>query len=335
MVVNPKVSVLVPAYNVEKYILTFLESLVNQTLEEIEIIIVNDCSPDNCDTIINKFLSDKRIKYINKSVNEGLWKARQSAFEIATGEYVINLDPDDYIDKNYLEELYYLGKGGNLDFVLSNVTIIDENGVHIKKNQLKNITKNTILKNKSDYKILLGTVYATWFRLVKREVLLKQNYNYLMGELTLFSYQFCDGIQVGINPNISYYYRKHSTSLSNYDKSSIRLGLSKEYEMEGLIKKLNNLKNLPVSDKSKRQMLNIYTFRVFYSLAIISWLKSEPQKSTKKNINQLLRMKLNFGFKLYLKHVSFFKKTDQLFLTLCLFKLEKLVFIKLKKELKN
>lgn len=333
MLNKPKVSILVPVYNVEKYLSDFLKSLMNQTLKQIEIIIVNDCSPDKCGLIISEFLKDTRIKYINKKENEGLWKARQSAFEISTGEFIINLDPDDIIDLDYLEKLYTLGKKENLDFVLSNVTIINENSKVLKKKQLPNHYDNYIFKKDSDYKILLGTAYATWFRLINKDFLSSQNYSYLNGELALFSYQFCEGVKVGIDTSVSYYYRKHSTSLSNYNNSSKRLSQTNEFDMESLHKKIAVINSLNIPNSNKKEILNIYTYRVFYSLLIISWLHYLPKKQLRIKLSQFLKSNLNFNPWTYMKHIRFFKKSDAIFLTLCLFKMEKLVYWKLKNNM--
>ena len=136
-----KVSVLIPVYGVEAYLDKFLDSLCQQDLRESEFIIVNDGSPDRSDEIIGKYLSkDERFIYINKPKNEGLYKARQDAFDIATGEYVINLDSDDFICPNFLSSMYNLAKKELLDIVVSNVALIDEQGNDLpnSKSKIKN-----------------------------------------------------------------------------------------------------------------------------------------------------------------------------------------------------
>lgn len=103
---QPKVSVVVPIYNVEPYLVMCLESLLNQTLKEIEIILVDDGSPDNCPQICDEYAQrDSRIKVIHKK-NAGLGMARNSGIEIATGKYIAFLDSDDYVDSNMYEILY-------------------------------------------------------------------------------------------------------------------------------------------------------------------------------------------------------------------------------------
>ena len=113
----PKVSVIVPVYNVEKYITDCLESLVNQTLDDLEIIIVNDGSNDGSDRIIKKY--EKRydnIKYVKKE-NGGLSDARNYGMNYAIGEYVAFLDSDDFVDKTIYEKMYNKAKEEEADYI--------------------------------------------------------------------------------------------------------------------------------------------------------------------------------------------------------------------------
>lgn len=103
---NPRVSIIVPIYNVEKYLARCLDSLVNQTFNDIEIIAINDGSTDNSLNILNDYAKrDKRIKVINKK-NEGLSNARNTGILQCNGEYVMFVDSDDWIDKNMVAEMY-------------------------------------------------------------------------------------------------------------------------------------------------------------------------------------------------------------------------------------
>lgn len=114
----PKVSVIVPFYNVEKYIEKCLNSLVNQTLEEIEIILVNDGSKDNSEKTAKEFEEKyaHKIKYYEKP-NGGLGDARNFGINYATGEYIAFLDSDDYVEPTMYEEMYEKAKQENADMV--------------------------------------------------------------------------------------------------------------------------------------------------------------------------------------------------------------------------
>ncbi|MBR6412944.1 MAG: glycosyltransferase [Alphaproteobacteria bacterium] len=104
----PKISVIVPVYNVEKYLPKCLESLINQTLKEIEIICVNDESPDSCDQILKEYQErDKRIIVLNQK-NSGQGSARNRGLEITKGKYIQFLDSDDYFEPTCCAEMYQL-----------------------------------------------------------------------------------------------------------------------------------------------------------------------------------------------------------------------------------
>ena len=105
---NIKVSVIVPVYNCEKYLKKCLDSLVNQTLKDIEIICVNDGSTDNSGRILEEY-TDSRIKIITKE-NGGLSSARNAGIAVAKGEYLGFVDSDDWVDLDFYEKLYNTAK---------------------------------------------------------------------------------------------------------------------------------------------------------------------------------------------------------------------------------
>ena len=107
---KPSISIIVPIYNVERYFRRCMNSLLNQTLQDIEIILVDDESPDNCPEICEEYAAkDSRIKVIHKK-NAGLGFARNSGLKLATGEYVAFVDSDDYVDLTMYEKLYLTAK---------------------------------------------------------------------------------------------------------------------------------------------------------------------------------------------------------------------------------
>lgn len=114
---TPKISVIVPIYNVEKFLDRCVNSLLNQTLEDIEIILVDDESPDNCPKMCDDYAKlDSRIKVVHKK-NGGLGYARNSGMEIAAGEYIAFVDSDDYVDLDMFEAMYNAAAEHNADFV--------------------------------------------------------------------------------------------------------------------------------------------------------------------------------------------------------------------------
>ena len=108
MTVSPLISVIVPIYKVEKYLDKCVESIINQTYSKIEIILVDDGSPDRCGQMCDEYaIKDNRIKVIHKK-NGGLSDARNVAIDIAAGEWITFVDSDDYITDDYIETLYNL-----------------------------------------------------------------------------------------------------------------------------------------------------------------------------------------------------------------------------------
>ena len=158
----PKVSVIVPVYNVEQYIEKCLENLVNQTLDDIEIIVVNDGSTDNSETIINKYLQkySNKIKYLTKT-NGGLSDARNYGMKYATGEYIAFLDSDDYADVTTYEKMYNKAIEENCDYVECNFIWEYEN------KQVKD--KGEIYTNK--HEMLEKARVVAWNKLIKKELI--------------------------------------------------------------------------------------------------------------------------------------------------------------------
>ena len=98
----PKFSIIIPVYNVEKYLVECLESIVNQSFKDFEVICVNDGSTDNSLEILQKYAeNDERFKVLNQE-NQGQGIARNNALNIANGEYILFVDPDDFIELNML-----------------------------------------------------------------------------------------------------------------------------------------------------------------------------------------------------------------------------------------
>ena len=103
---NEKISVIVPVYNVEKYIGECIKSIINQDYENIEIILVDDGSNDKSGEICDEYtLKDKRVKVIHKE-NGGVSSARNRGIESSTGEYIAFVDGDDYVTKDYVSYLF-------------------------------------------------------------------------------------------------------------------------------------------------------------------------------------------------------------------------------------
>jgi glycosyltransferase involved in cell wall biosynthesis len=139
MISPPKVSVIVPFYMMEEYIETCAKSLFDQTLEDIEFIFVNDCSPDNSENILTKVIEEyshrkDQIKIINHSVNKGVSASRNSGLAEATGDFIIHCDSDDWVDHGMYEDLYTKAIEGSYDITWCDY-YIERRGITIHKIQ--------------------------------------------------------------------------------------------------------------------------------------------------------------------------------------------------------
>ena len=124
------ISIVIPVYKVEKYLEKCIESIINQTYKNLEIIIVDDGSPDNCPQMCDEFAkSDKRIKVIHKE-NGGLSDARNAGIDIATGKYITFIDSDDYVSDDYVEYMYRLIKKHN-----TKIATCETQVVHIESDE--------------------------------------------------------------------------------------------------------------------------------------------------------------------------------------------------------
>lgn len=169
-----KVSVIIPIYNVEKYLAKCLESLVNQSLKELEFICINDGSTDKSLEILNSYAAkDKRFTIISQE-NLGQGIARNKGIELALGEYIGFVDPDDWVEPQMFETLYTKAKNLDLDIIECNYFDNFGDGRERKKWQTRYKTEKVF--NWRDEKSYLFThPIATWNKLFKSELIKKHN----------------------------------------------------------------------------------------------------------------------------------------------------------------
>lgn len=162
-----KLSIIVPVYGVEKYIDKCLDSLVKQSLKEIEIIVVNDGTKDNSQKIIDKYVKkypDKIKSYIKENGGQG--SARNYGLEKANGEYIGYVDSDDFVEKDMYKKLYNKAKENNYDIVVCGNYNVSEDY------QNKNI--DTFINNyNTDLENIFFGKMAVWNKIYKRDILIK------------------------------------------------------------------------------------------------------------------------------------------------------------------
>ena len=165
-----KISVIVPVYNVENYLEKCLNSLVNQNLQEIEILVINDGSTDNSQKIIEVFQSKfpQKIKTFAKE-NGGLSDARNFGIDRATGEFLAFVDSDDYVSATMMEEMYGLAKKHEAEIVICNLQKVDENGIVTQKlTQIPNLPEKVDLEK--HFSVFSDISYFACNKIFKREL---------------------------------------------------------------------------------------------------------------------------------------------------------------------
>ncbi|MBP3766234.1 MAG: glycosyltransferase family 2 protein [Bacilli bacterium] len=219
-----KVSIIIPVYNSEKYISKCLDSVLNQTYKNIEILVINDGSKDNSIDILREYeKKDDRIVVIDKE-NEGVAKTRNQGIKKATGDYIMFIDNDDFIDEDYVET--YL-KNTDYDIVIGSYKRTDVNDKILFK---YNLDEKSIW---SKYVVL-----APWAKLYKKDFLIKNNIeflNYGIGEdvyFNLLCYSKTNNIKVINDFKYNWFYNNESVS------NTKQRGLKKTVDITVL---LNNL----------------------------------------------------------------------------------------------
>lgn len=168
----PDISIIVPIYNAENYLDKCIESLLNQTKKEIEIILINDGSTDNSEKIIKSY-KDKRIKYF-KNENQGIGKTRNFGIEKAKGKYLMFVDSDDYIDKNMAKLMFDKAFSNSLDMVVCDYyKVINNENIEEKLPSFK----PTTLKNSPN--LLYDINLSPWNKIYKTSLVKDNNIRFV------------------------------------------------------------------------------------------------------------------------------------------------------------
>lgn len=277
-----KVSIIVPFYNVEKYIKKCLDSVLNQTYNNYEIIIINDGSTDNTSKILESYKSDKKIKIINQE-NKGLSNARNTGVSNAKGDYILFIDSDDFIEKELLEILNKTIK--DEDLVRFQIRILDETNKIIKEYKeetFNNLNGIEAFNKLSKYNLVeLAVCYA-----YKKDTFLKNNYKFeektYHEDFGLIPYIIISSKKVTSINYIGYNYLQRKNSIMN----------NTDYEKE--IKKSNDVlkhyKNLIKWSQNIEGDLTIY--KSFIANSVILKSLNLKEKDYKNYIKKLKEYKV-------------------------------------------
>lgn len=284
----PKVSVIVPIYKVENYIAKCAKSLLEQSLNDMEFIFINDCSPDSSMVVLKNLIQEyperkAQIKIIEFSENHGVAYARRRGIEASEGEYIIFCDSDDWVDPKMYHKMYYCAKSRSLDVVLCNFYFVNngENKYPFQMNKYNDI--NDLLKDSISGVASLSLCN----RLVKKDIY--KNYDIIYPALHMLEDSvLCVQIAyyaktVSYIDHPLYFYRINETSISNrIDNKSCVDRWSQALTNNRLI--FNFLNNKGITLKYKKEIENRkYLTRRFllpiinYKNQLTNWRSTFPE----------------------------------------------------------
>lgn len=255
-----KVSVIVPCYNVEQYVSKCLDSLINQTLSDIEIICVDDKSTDSTLKILKQYATqDSRIKLVEQQKNGGLSNARNVGLEVACGDYIGFVDSDDYVDLEFYEKLYEKCRTNGSDIACGVLRVVGPQ-------QTYNIDKHpSCLVN--DLSIVLsyitnGSVCSKLFNCNLFKKIRFPSGLYYEDNLTLLELLFCSNL-VSFDDTVFYYYRLNPNSIIHDDKKHDKR-VRDSLKILSKINELSKMRSAKEADAVKRTFLKILFMRTEY-----------------------------------------------------------------------
>ena len=279
-----KISVIVPIYKVEKYLNKCVESIVGQTYADLEIILVDDGSPDSCPTLCDTWASkDSRVKVVHKE-NGGLSDARNAGLSVATGEYISFIDSDDWIEPNFLQTLFDAMQKTDAGIADCATRLVDEEG---KELSVRGVNEDETLDTVPALVRLVkeDRVYQTvWNKLYRRAVIgdirfEKGKYN----EDDYFTYQIFDRAKkVAIVAKPMYNYLQRGGSIMGVGYNPRRL--------EGLqarVLRMKYLQKYPQTAALTRQ--NLALDCMWHLQSILLHLDGQAKKDAKKTVLDILK----------------------------------------------
>lgn len=300
---RPKVSIIIPVYNVEKYLCRCLDSIINQSLKDIEIILVDDGSQDNCGKICDDYAStDNRIRVIHKK-NAGVSSARNSGLEIASGEYIGFVDADDFAIDTMFEVLYSQAVLFEADISMCHFFRVDAEHkleTHKKIPGPENIKK---LNSRGAIDIVLdfnqAVQVAVWNKLFKRSVLrqLKFDVNKKMSEDFEFLIQAIIKSQTIICiPQALYGYYVQREGSATFCGKSVEWYGEQNAHIASIVKIINEfdpeLRNIAIGYKCVNGSLSLANGMVYSGKLEISAVKQIRDEFI-ENLPMLMRSKLH------------------------------------------
>lgn len=304
----PKISIIVPVYNVEDYIEKCIKSILNQVFTEFELILVDDGSTDNSGNICDKYAEkDNRIIVIHKE-NGGISSARNIGLNIAKGEYIAFVDSDDYINKNMYHTLYNLIIKTQSDIAMCNYkTISKDEEVNLNEDQIINSHDIKCINNIQYLNNLYGKdkvkYIVMWNKLYKNEIFRKLRFKDSRieeDEFIIHHVLYLSDKIVYIDKNYYYYMQRNNSIVGS--KYNLKR-LDKIYALEDRIEFFKEKKLVDLYNKAVKDYIDVFFWNYYEMKKEINGYKKEI-KNIMKSYNKVLKDMLFNPF-ISLKHKLF------------------------------
>lgn len=225
------VSIIVPVYNVEKYIDKCIQSILNQTFQDYEVILVDDGSTDNSGKVCDTYRLDSKIKVIHKE-NGGLSDARNVGLDVCRGDYVLFIDSDDYVKDDYVETLVNIAHSADADLVISHyINVYEEK---LPESEDVNKTFQLITKSECYRRMLLqnGIDVSSVAKLYRSTILKKIRYTKgrLYEDIDVIDKIIEESHQIAVTDYVGYYYLQRTGSIMYGEFNEKRLALLESAE---------------------------------------------------------------------------------------------------------
>lgn len=278
---HPQISVIVPIYKAEKYIHRCIDSILAQTFNDFELILVNDGSPDNCGAICDEYAArDSRIKVIHKK-NGGVASARQCGMDYASGIYTIHADPDDWAEHNMLENLYNKAIEEDADMVLCDFWL-KEKDIEIYQVQRPTTENAQVIIQDILFRKLYGCL---WNKLIKLSCYKRHNITFTKGLNYCEDILICSKILIN-NIKVSYL----NKAFYHYDLSCNSNSITKDYNIaiHNTLQLLNELQTILKEEKFSQAICYNQAWLAELAIKYPTLTSNEYKKIFKKQQKQIL-----------------------------------------------
>ena len=300
--VENKVSVIIPAYNAELYLEQCVESILNQTYRNIEVIIINDGSIDKTGVIADNLkIIDERIIVIHNQ-NKGVSASRNDGLQKSSGDYIVFVDADDFLSEDYIDYMMMLVKTTGSDFCMSKNCYTKVNEEQIDEDKIENLVSADAIALLLSPRVIVGC----WNKIFKKDFLLKQGLSFstslFYGEGLTFIVEAAQAAKlVGVGNRKVYYYRRN-----NEASATTKFNIEKMRNGEIALKKLKDNIALKADVIDTMWLLHMCTFYLGAIVRMKSLKLTQAYHSEYKEWSKFL--KKNVPTLTLKKNISFYRK---------------------------